>query len=224
MERHGQRLYRPIKSPSMSIATGPTALDGTRALLLDAAVHEFAAHGFEGASTRAIARRAGVHQPQINYHFSSKLDLWRATVDHLFAELADEVRSATDPGVDDLDRLVRTIGAVVRHAARRPELNRIMVKESSVVDDRLVWLVDTHVRDRFEAHRVRWDRLRVEGAVVDIDATHAFYLLLGAATLVYTNAPEARMLTGVDPTASELVDRHAAALVHMFVISPRSPS
>ena len=55
MERHGQRLYRPIKSSSMSIATGPTSLDGTRALLLDAATHEFAAHGFEGASTRAIA-------------------------------------------------------------------------------------------------------------------------------------------------------------------------
>ena len=45
----------------------------TRASLIEAAVHEFAAHGFDGASTRAIAMRAGVHQPQINYHFASKL-------------------------------------------------------------------------------------------------------------------------------------------------------
>jgi len=57
----------------------------TRASLIEAAVHEFAAHGFDGASTRAIATRAGVHQPQINYHFESKLDLWRAAVDWLFA-------------------------------------------------------------------------------------------------------------------------------------------
>ncbi|MCY7300024.1 MAG: TetR/AcrR family transcriptional regulator [Ilumatobacteraceae bacterium] len=52
--------------------------EATRASLLDAAIHEFAAHGFDGASTRAIATRAGVHQPQINYHFASKLDLWRS--------------------------------------------------------------------------------------------------------------------------------------------------
>lgn len=38
--------------------------------LLDAALVEFVAHGFDGASTRAIAARAGWHQPQINYHFA----------------------------------------------------------------------------------------------------------------------------------------------------------
>ena len=48
------------------------------AQLLDAALVEFAAHGFAGASTRAIAERAGAHQPQINYHFSSKEALWQA--------------------------------------------------------------------------------------------------------------------------------------------------
>ncbi|NBR91752.1 MAG: TetR/AcrR family transcriptional regulator, partial [Rhodobacteraceae bacterium] len=45
---------------------------------------EFARNGFAGASTRAIAIRAGAHQPQINYHFSSKEALWRAVVDDLF--------------------------------------------------------------------------------------------------------------------------------------------
>jgi len=46
--------------------------DATRTALLDAALVEFAANGFEGASTRTIAERAGTHQPQINYHFDSK--------------------------------------------------------------------------------------------------------------------------------------------------------
>ena len=59
-----------------------------RERLLDAALVEFGAKGFDGASTRAIARRTGAHQPQINYHFDSKEALWFAAVDHLFAELA----------------------------------------------------------------------------------------------------------------------------------------
>ncbi len=76
----------------MTSATSPRG-PGTRvrrpsdtvvADLLEAAATEFAAHGFAGASTRRIAERAGAHQPQINYHFTSKEQLWRATVDHLF--------------------------------------------------------------------------------------------------------------------------------------------
>jgi TetR/AcrR family transcriptional regulator len=40
--------------------------------LLQSALVEFGTKGFEGASTLAIARRVGAHQPQINYHFKSK--------------------------------------------------------------------------------------------------------------------------------------------------------
>ena len=41
----------------------------------------------KGATTREIATRAGVTQPLLNYHFSSKDELWQAAVDGLFAEL-----------------------------------------------------------------------------------------------------------------------------------------
>ena len=46
------------------------AREDIRERLLDAALVEFGAKGFDGASTRAIARRIGAHQPQINYHFA----------------------------------------------------------------------------------------------------------------------------------------------------------
>src|SRR6202050_4491452 len=55
--------------------------------LLESALVEFGAKGFEGASTRAIASRVQAHQPQINYHFESKTALWTAAVDYLFGLL-----------------------------------------------------------------------------------------------------------------------------------------
>ena len=42
-----------------------------------AAIEEFARHGFQGASTQAIAARAGLSKPQLNYYIDSKLDLYR---------------------------------------------------------------------------------------------------------------------------------------------------
>ena len=189
----------------------------TRAALLEAAIEEFAAHGFDGASTRAIATRAGVHQPQINYHFASKLELWRAAVDALFAELAEEVAAARVGAGTRGEELEAAIGAFVRHAARRPELNRIMVHESGVPSERLDWLVDTHVKDRFTQVTALWEPLRRSGAVIDVDSLTAFYLILGGGTLLYTNAPEARLISGVEPTEAERIAAHTDALIEMLI-------
>src|SRR5713101_3498767 len=63
--------------------------------LLQSALVEFGAKGFDGASTRAIARRVEAHQPQINYHFESKAALWTAAVDYLFGLLGE----ALDGGI-----------------------------------------------------------------------------------------------------------------------------
>jgi AcrR family transcriptional regulator len=60
-----------------------------RQALLESALAEFGAKGFDGASTRAIARRVQAHQPQINYHFESKTALWTAAVDYLFGLLRE---------------------------------------------------------------------------------------------------------------------------------------
>lgn len=46
--------------------------------ILDAAELVFAEHGYDGASTRAIAERAGVNQALIHYHFRTKEQLFEA--------------------------------------------------------------------------------------------------------------------------------------------------
>ena len=189
----------------------------TRAALIEAAVHEFAAHGFDGASTRAIATRAGVHQPQINYHFASKLELWRAAVDGLFAELQADTAEAMAGARSPADELAAGIRAFVRHAARRPELNRIMVRESGAPSERLDWLVTRFVRRRFRIVAELWEPLRRDGITVDLDALTAFYVMLGGGTLLYTNAPEARQVAGFNPEQPDRIEAHAEALVSMLM-------
>ncbi|MEQ1701967.1 MAG: helix-turn-helix domain-containing protein [Ilumatobacteraceae bacterium] len=190
--------------------------DVTRAALLDAAIHEFAAHGFDGASTRAIATRAGVHQPQINYHFASKLDLWRAAVALLFEELETEGLERMRTVRGRRAALEAGIRAFVFHAARRPELNRIMVHESGSPSERLDWLVATYVQARFDQLAVLWEPLRRRREVIDVDCVTAFYMVLGGGTLLYTNAPEARLIAGVEPTEPARIEAHAAALIAML--------
>jgi hypothetical protein len=47
------------------------------------------------------------------------------------------------------------------------------------------------------------------------------YVLVGAASLLYVNAPEARLLTGIEPTSPRWVETHAEGLVAMLL--PNAP-
>jgi len=196
-----------------------------RERLLDAALVEFGAKGFDGASTRAIAERIDAHQPQIHYHFESKEALWKAAVDHLFAELgramagldfgADPARStAVDTLADGFAELIRRF---VRFAAARPELSQIMVHEATAKSERLRWMTDRHVRPLYDTVRVIWRRLREAEIAAPIDDAVFHYVLVGAASMPYVNAPEARLLTGAEPTDRSWVKRHADGLVATFL-------
>jgi AcrR family transcriptional regulator len=66
--------YRP--------ATHGKGEDTARRILL-AAIEVFAEEGYEGASTRSVASRAGVNAPAIQYYFGSKEGLHRAVIGHI---------------------------------------------------------------------------------------------------------------------------------------------
>jgi len=192
--------------------------DDIRQHLLESALVEFGAKGFDGASTRAIAQRVDAHQPQINYHFASKEALWAAAVDHLFSQLGAELAdlplpAGTDDPVELASAFAEAVRRFVRFAAAHPELNRIMVHEGTEDSERLRWMVDRHVRPLYDAIRVVWQRLRDAGIAAPIDAATVHYVIVGAASLPFVNAPEARLLTGAEPTDPAWVEAHADGLV-----------
>jgi TetR/AcrR family transcriptional regulator len=194
-----------------------------REALLQSALVEFGAKGFDGASTRAIARRVEAHQPQINYHFESKAALWTAAVDYLFGLLGEalaDVIPAELTGVDAVElapAFAEGIRRFVRFAAEHPELNQIMVHEGTAASDRLTWMTETHVRPVFDGVGPAWRALRDAGIAAPIDSEILYYVLVGAASLPYVNAPEVRLLTGQDPNDPTWIDAHAQGLVAILL-------
>src|SRR5258708_28674366 len=194
-----------------------------REALLESALVEFGAKGFDGASTRAIAARIEAHQPQINYHFESKAALWTAAVDHLFGLLREAFRGVfpTKPaeiGVPALaEAFADAIRRFVRFAAEHPELNQIMVHEGTAASDRLEWMTKSHIKPFFNGIQPAWRMLRDAGIAAPIDNEILYYVLIGAASLPYVNAAEVRMLTGRDPKSPNWIDAHADGLVAILL-------
>lgn len=70
----------------------------TRAQLIEAGLDVFGLLGFEGATTREIARAAGANLAAIAYHFGSKEALHIAVAEHV----AKSMRGAIEPALADV--------------------------------------------------------------------------------------------------------------------------
>lgn len=55
----------------------------TRARIIEAALGLFGTHGFDGASTRDIARAAGVNAPALQYYFDNKEGVYLACIQYI---------------------------------------------------------------------------------------------------------------------------------------------
>jgi AcrR family transcriptional regulator len=89
------------------------AREGTRRLLIDAAIETLKSEGFSGASARAIAKRAGCNQALVFYHFGSVVDLLLAALDEVSARRLARYSAALGQ-VQNLGDLLAVAGSVFR--------------------------------------------------------------------------------------------------------------
>ncbi|MGH4011152.1 MAG: TetR family transcriptional regulator [Pseudonocardiaceae bacterium] len=95
----------------------------TRARLLAAAQHEFAAHGIGGARVDRIAKKAGVNKERIYGHFGSKEKLFEAVI----ADALDTHTAALGLPTDDPAEYV---GRIYDFHRKHPQLLRLLTWEA----------------------------------------------------------------------------------------------
>jgi AcrR family transcriptional regulator len=126
----------------------------TRGRILEVALDLFATSGFDGASTRTIAQRAGVNLPAIQYYFGSKEGLYRAVVEQFSHQL--------QAGVAPIAERIRT--TLANGQASRRQLIGLLCDMLDIV---IAMMLDDSVPNR-ETRQRFFARMEVEpNAAVD---------------------------------------------------------
>lgn len=90
-----------VESEAVAALGTRTSSQERREQVIEAAVKEFAAHGFHATSTSAIAKRAGISQPYIYALFPNKHALFLAghehVIDHIRRAFTDAAHSQATP-------------------------------------------------------------------------------------------------------------------------------
>jgi AcrR family transcriptional regulator len=149
--------------------------DDTKARLLEAAGQEFAEHGFEGTTIRAIIRRAGANVAAVNYHFGDKEQLYIQTV--LEAHRGC-IRTGTEPEQTDgppeeqLRGHIRHFLSNVLAVGREDDWHhRLMLRELARPSPASTTLVREVIRPKFERLSAIIARIRPDLTGRRLDAT-----------------------------------------------------
>jgi AcrR family transcriptional regulator len=80
-----------------------------REQLLDAAEELFAEHGYEGTSTRMLAKKAGVNVAMVSYYFGSKEKLFEALVEDRAGILREKLLELQDDSISPVIKIEMVI-------------------------------------------------------------------------------------------------------------------
>lgn len=98
------------------------------AAIRDAAIDEFASKGLVGASTQAIAQRAGLTKPQLHYYISSKEELYEDILVYILDEWKEIFISASTG--DDPAQIIRAyIHKKLEYGQKNPKASRLFTTE-----------------------------------------------------------------------------------------------
>ncbi len=104
----------------------------TKARILAAAEAVFAAKGFQGASTREIAARAGVNISSLHYHWESKETLYFTVFRNIYDQIVDLLRNTLAPLLARQDARESAIDATMRQLfdffADNPNVPKLLMR------------------------------------------------------------------------------------------------
>lgn len=198
----------------------------TRERILEAAFEEFAERGFEGASTRTVAAKAGVQHPLVTYHFKNKDGLWRAVLSTTSVNFGRHFRDylAGVSKQDEVGQLRVLQEQFIRFAAANPNFHWLMSHEGKRASERLTWLVEDRVRDYFNVVAKLIRAAQKQGRYVEGDPYHLQYLFIGAVTRIFMLSAEVQQVMGHSPFSKKFLDEHIRACCALFFREPAEVS
>jgi TetR/AcrR family transcriptional regulator len=189
-----------------------------RALILAAAEEVFATQGYRGATTAAIAKKAGLPKANVHYYFGTKEALYAAVLDDILGLWLGELDRITETS-DPATALADYIRAKIRHSKERPLASKVyaneMIRGARHTGDFLKNELRNLVKEKAKVLQAWADAGKIE----PVDPVHLFSIIW-AATQHYADFDvQVGALLGRRQLAAKDYDEAAEMIVRMVLRS-----
>ena len=189
----------------------------SRAAILQAAAHEFAAHGVAGARTDAIAREARVNKALLYYYFKDKETLYGAVLDDAFSGLKNAVFQVLDSQLPPREKIMAYAGAYFDFIASNQLYPRLMQREMMRAREgnspHIEKVIKTYIQPIFARVSEVLREGIANGEFRPVNPVHFVPSMVAMIVFYFSSAPMMQKIVGFNPLTSErIVERRAAVL------------
>lgn len=189
----------------------------SRAAILDAAAHEFADHGVDGARTDAIAREARVNKALLYYYFKDKETLYGAVLDAAFSGLKDTVFRVLDSPRSPREKILAYVAAYFDFIASNRLYPRLMQREMMRAREGESQHIDKIIRNHIQPIFTRVSEVLREGIARgefrEVNPAHFVPSMVAMIVFYFSSAPVMQKIVGFNPLAPNRVAERRAAVM-----------
>jgi len=189
----------------------------SRASILQAAAHEFAAHGVAGARTDAIAREAHVNKALLYYYFKDKETLYGSVLDDAFSGLKNAVFEVLDSQLPPREKIMAYAGAYFDFIASNQLYPRLMQREMMRAREGHSPHIDKVIKVYIQPIFARVSEVLREGIAKGefraVNPVHFVPSMVAMIVFYFSSAPMMQKIVGFNPlTPERIAERRAAVL------------
>jgi len=205
---------------SKKIARGPYKPGRIRAqsrdLILQAALAEFACHGFRGTTMQRIAEAAQVPKANIHYYFSNKLGLYGAVLENTL-NLWDAVFNEISDHDEPADVLSSYIDAKIEFSRTHPKASRLFAKEMISGAPHLSAYLQQDYRLWFKQRMSIFESWIAQGKMDNVAPAHVIFMIWASTQYYADFEPQILIATGTK-TVSEQAFLDAAESIKYIIL------
>jgi AcrR family transcriptional regulator len=190
----------------------------TRSQILAAAVKLFARSGFEAASLADIAKEADVKKALVQYHFSTKEQLWKDAATQIWCQRNGYMKRSLDcaPNTDSIGTMREGFTSLVEFTRENPDWLWFMFHEAAANGERQKWLAEHCLQQDYQMGEQFIREFQRRGVIREGSPLHLLHLISGALTYNLLVASSTLRVTGMDLSSEESIRQQVNLLQELL--------
>jgi AcrR family transcriptional regulator len=200
-----------------TIATHGRNRDVTRAAILAAAEQEFARHGLEAARTEEIAKQSGVTKGMIYHYFGSKVKLYEAALEQVFAPLLISLQQFAAPESEPGDALKGIVQRILQLTGQKPGVPAMLFFE--IIQNRGAYYNKIGFPSLYHVLATILKRGQNKGVFKRLDAWHTAVNIVGTCCFYYCAAQRLQSAWPGNgkPLSAEMIEQHSEQALNLIL-------
>ncbi|WP_133575679.1 TetR/AcrR family transcriptional regulator [Pedobacter metabolipauper] len=177
-----------------------------RSSILEAAEKLFCELGYEGTSTRQIAKEAGANMAMINYYFGSKEGVFMEVMDGRIEGFKEQLTSISNDNLSGMEKLLKVVEDYTGRILENHAFHKMMHRELSLTQrpEMFVRIKNSMAENRLVIEQIINDGIK-DGSFRQVDVRMLIATLMG--TISYVAISPSKITSGTNLDINNTEDR-----------------